>query len=181
VRHYQNKYLSLIGNRSDAVTLQRHFHDHDGIQQIWLPQLGVVDRCTACHTGLKEATLADVSAQPFRKHPAIPHTLDSSVASCVIADKVRQLLLRKPTAARWRGSSPSCRRATSSLRGGQCHRAPLTGTPQLNLGRNLLSRYGCVHCHTIKLPDGTAMKPTDDPPSLEHVADKTRASGFTPG
>jgi cytochrome c1 len=30
-----------------------------------------------------------------------------------------------------------------------------------------------VHCHTIKLADGTAIRPTDDPPSLEHIADKT--------
>jgi hypothetical protein len=56
----------------DAVTLQRHFHDHDGIQQIWLPGLGVVDRCTTCHVGLKEASLADVSAQPFRRASGNP-------------------------------------------------------------------------------------------------------------
>jgi cytochrome c1 len=43
----------------------------------------------------------------------------------------------------------------------------------LNLGRNLLSRSGCVHCHTVKLPDGSTMKATDDPPSLSHIADKT--------
>jgi cytochrome c1 len=43
----------------------------------------------------------------------------------------------------------------------------------LNQGRSLLTREGCVHCHTIKLPDGNTMKPTDDPPSLSHIADKT--------
>ncbi|MGA8620887.1 MAG: c-type cytochrome, partial [Candidatus Sulfotelmatobacter sp.] len=56
---------------------------------------------------------------------------------------------------------------------GECHREPLAGAPQLNQGRQLLSRYGCVHCHTVKLPDGKIVKPTDDPPSLEHIADKT--------
>jgi cytochrome c1 len=56
---------------------------------------------------------------------------------------------------------------------GECHRGPLLGTPQLNQGRNMLSRYGCVHCHTVKLADGTTMKATDDPPSLSHIADKT--------
>jgi cytochrome c1 len=56
---------------------------------------------------------------------------------------------------------------------GQCHRGALPGTPQLNLGRNLLSRSGCVHCHTVKLPDGSTMKATDDPPALSHIADKT--------
>lgn len=56
---------------------------------------------------------------------------------------------------------------------GECHRGPLPGTPQLNQGRNLLLREGCVHCHLVKLPDGSTLKPTDDPPSLSHIADKT--------
>ena len=73
-RHYQKHYLALVRSRGDAATLERHFHD--GLQQIWLPELGVVDRCTTCHVGLKEASLADVSTQPFRRHPVIPHTSD---------------------------------------------------------------------------------------------------------
>ena len=60
----------MIRNRSDANTLQRHFQG--GIQQIWLPELGVVDRCTSCHVGLKEPSLADVPTQPFRTHPVDP-------------------------------------------------------------------------------------------------------------
>ena len=73
-RHYQHGYLKTIRNRSDANTLQRHFPG--GIQQVWLPELGVVDRCTSCHVGLKEASLTDVPSQPYRTHPAIPHKLD---------------------------------------------------------------------------------------------------------
>ena len=73
-RHYQHGYQKMIRNRSDEVTLQRHFQG--GIQQIWLPELGVTDRCTSCHVGLKEASLNDVSVQPFRQHPAIPHQID---------------------------------------------------------------------------------------------------------
>ena len=68
-RHYQQQYLRLIHDRGDAVTLQRHFQG--GIRQIWLPDLGVVDRCQSCHTGLDEASLVDVSTQPFRR-PADP-------------------------------------------------------------------------------------------------------------
>src|SRR5437870_13362959 len=64
----------MIRSRGEAVTLQRHFQGD--IQQIWLPELGVVDRCTTCHVGLKEASLVDVSRQPFRKHPVIPHSID---------------------------------------------------------------------------------------------------------
>ena len=36
---YQRGYERLISNRSDAVTLRRHFEP--GIQQIWLPEMGV--------------------------------------------------------------------------------------------------------------------------------------------
>ena len=68
---YQRGYERLIGKRSDAVTLHRHFQS--GIQQIWLPDMGVVDRCTTCHSALKETTLADVTLQPYRPHPPIPH------------------------------------------------------------------------------------------------------------
>ena len=73
-RHYQHRYLHLIRDRSDALTLRRHFQG--GIQQIWLPELQVVDRCTTCHVGLKESSLVDVTEQPFTKHPVIPHKLD---------------------------------------------------------------------------------------------------------
>lgn len=172
-RHYQNKYLSLIRSRGDAVTLERHFHDHEGIQQIWLPRLGVVDRCTTCHTALKEASLADVNAQPFRRHPVIPHTLDQY--GCVMCHRgqgpATTMEEAHSSTAAWEQPILPARYVQSSC--GQCHHEPLTGTPQLNAGRNMLGRYGCVHCHTIKMADGSAMKPTDDPPSLSHVADKT--------
>ncbi len=56
---------------------------------------------------------------------------------------------------------------------GQCHMEQLEGTPQLNSGRKLLARYGCAHCHAITQPDGTLILPVDEPPSLEHVAEKT--------
>ena len=49
----------------------------------------------------------------------------------------------------------------------------MASTPQLNQGRALLARYGCVQCHTIKLPDGGVMQATQDAPSLSHIADKT--------
>jgi cytochrome c1 len=170
-RHYQKQYLALVRGRGEAVTLQRRFHD--GIQQIWLPELGVVDRCTTCHVGLKEASLADVSLQPFRRHPVIPHR--SEQFGCVMCHRGQGAATTVEEAHRstlaWEQPLLPARYMESSC--GQCHRAPLLGTPQLNLGRHLLGQYGCVHCHTIKLPDGNTIKPTDDPPSLSHIADKS--------
>ncbi len=170
-RHYQHGYLSMIRNRSDANTLQRHFQV--GIQQIWLPELGVVDRCTSCHVGLKEASLTDVAAQPYRKHPAIPHKLDQF--GCTVCHRGQGAATTVEEAhsstLAWEQPILPAKYIESSC--GQCHRGPLPGTPQLNQGRDLLSRQGCVHCHTVKLPDGSTMKASDDPPSLSHVADKT--------
>ena len=170
-RHYQKQYLRLIRGRGDAVTLQRHFQG--GIQQIWLPEIGVVDRCTTCHVGLKEASLADVSTQPFRRHPVIPHTAEQF--GCVMCHRGQGAATTVEEAHRstlaWEQEILPARYIEASC--GQCHRAPLEGTPQLNSGRNLLAESGCVHCHTIKLPDGSTMKGTDDPPSLSHIADKT--------
>ncbi len=170
-RHYQNQYLKLIRNRGEAVTLQRHFES--GIHQIWLPELGVVDRCTTCHVGMKEASLVDVSLQPFRRHPVIPHTVDQF--GCTVCHRGQGPATTDAEAHRstlaWEQPILPTRYIESSC--GQCHRNTLTGTPQLNLGRTLLTRYGCVHCHTIKLPEGGTIEPTDDPPSLEHIADKT--------
>ena len=170
-RHYQHDYLKMVRNRSDAVTLQRHFEG--GIQQIWLPDLGVVDRCTSCHVGQKEVSLIDVSTQPFRRHPVIPHAIDQF--GCTLCHRGQGAATTVSEAHNstlaWEQPILPPRYIESSC--GQCHRGPLPGTPQLNQGRHLLSRYGCVHCHTVKLPDGGPMKPTDDPPSLSHIADKT--------
>ena len=170
-RHYQRGYLSLVRNRSEANTLQRHFQS--GIQQTWLPGLGVVDRCTSCHVGLKEPSLTDVSTQPFRKHPVIPHNLDQF--GCTICHRGQGAATTVAEAHNstlaWEQPILPAKYIESSC--GQCHRGALPGTPQLNLGRNLLAREGCVHCHMVKTPDGKIMKGTDDPPSLSHIADKT--------
>jgi len=168
---YQRGYTRLISKRSDAVTLRRHFET--GIQQIWLPEMGVVDRCATCHSALKEASLADVSMQPYRYHPTVPHKAEQF--GCVLCH-------------RGQGAATSVEEAHSSTLAweepilpakylesgcGQCHQQDLKGTPQLNLGRKMLRAYGCVHCHTVKQPDGTVIAGTDDPPSLVHLTDKT--------
>ena len=170
-RHYQHGYLKMIRNRSDANTLQRHFEG--GIQQIWLPELGVVDRCTSCHVGMKETSLSDVPTQPFRPHPIIPHK--SSQFGCTVCHRGQGAATTVAEAHNstlaWEQPILPAKYIESSC--GECHRGSLPGTPVLNEGRHLLSRYGCVNCHMVKLPDGTTMKATDDPPSLSHIADKS--------
>jgi mono/diheme cytochrome c family protein len=168
---YQSRYLRLIRQRGDAATLQRRFQS--GLQQTWLPELNVVDRCTTCHVAMKENSLADVRMQPFRPHPPIPHSLTEF--GCVMCH-------------RGQGAATNVEEAHSSTKAweqpilparyiespcGQCHENTLTGTPQLNAGKKLLTRYGCVGCHALRTPAGVQVAPTDEPPHLTHIAEKT--------
>ena len=168
---YQQRYLKLIRGRSDANTLQKHFEP--GIHQVWIPELGVVDRCTTCHVSLEEPTLGDVTTQPFSRHPAVHHPIGQF--GCAMCHRGQGPATSLEEAHRstlaWEEPILPARYLESSC--GQCHRGELQGAPQLNLGRKMLASYGCVHCHTVKQPDGTAVTATDDPPSLSHIAQKT--------
>jgi mono/diheme cytochrome c family protein len=170
-RGYQNQYLRLIRGRGDATSLARRFQG--GQQQIWLPELEVVDRCTTCHVGLREASLVDVKAQPFRPHPPIPHKLTEF--GCVLCHQGQGAATTVQEAHRSTKSweTPILPAGYLEAGCGQCHLDRLTGTPQLNQGRDTLARYGCVHCHILKTADGNTLTGTDDPPSLTHIADKT--------
>lgn len=170
-RHYQREYRQLIAQRSDAARLEKRLQG--GIQQIWIPEQRVVDRCTTCHLALQENSLADERVQPFRPHPPMPHALNEF--GCVICHHGQGAATTVKEAhystKAWEQPILPARYLEASC--GQCHMEQLEGTPQLNAGRRLLARYGCAHCHAITQPDGSLIMPVDEPPSLEHVAEKT--------
>jgi mono/diheme cytochrome c family protein len=170
-RHYQRQFLNLVRGRPDSAALQHRFES--GIHQTWIPEMAVMDRCATCHLGLTEASLSDVRQQPFRQHPPIPHSLNEF--GCVTCHRGQGAAT---TVSEAHGSTKSweepilpAKYLESSC--GQCHLGTLTGTPKLNLGRHLLTRYGCARCHSITQPDGTSLASTDDSPPLGHIAEKT--------
>ncbi|HEX7284619.1 MAG TPA: c-type cytochrome [Candidatus Angelobacter sp.] len=168
-RHFQKEYLNIAGQRQSG-TLVRSFHS--GIRQIWVPKLGVVDRCESCHVNLEGALLGS-TAQPFRKHPPIPHTLDEF--GCAFCHRgqgpATSVEEAHYTTEAWEQPLLPARYLESGC--GQCHLGPMEGTPGLNDGRKLLSTMGCAHCHIVKQPDGNLLKPDDNPPPLMHIAEKT--------
>ncbi|MBZ5577833.1 MAG: c-type cytochrome [Acidobacteriia bacterium] len=170
-RTYQKGYLRLVSKRSDATSLARRFEP--GVQQVWLPELGVVDRCATCHVALKESSLADVKTQPFRPHPSIPHNLsDFGCAFCHRGQGAATTVEEAHRSTKsWEEPILPARYLESSC--GQCHLDRPAGTPLLNQGRDTLAQYGCVRCHTIKTLGGVTLAGTDDPPSLAHIAEKT--------
>jgi mono/diheme cytochrome c family protein len=170
-RHYQRQFLKLIHGRTDGAAIRRRFEG--GIRQIWIPEQNVVDRCETCHAAMTETTLADVHVQPFRPHPPIPHSLTEF--GCVACHRGQGAATTVEEAHRgtkaWEQPILPARYLESSC--GQCHLGALEGTPKLNLGRVLLARYGCAHCHTVTQADGAATPTTDDSPALGHIAEKT--------
>ena len=170
-RYYQRQYRQLIQQRPDAARLQKHFQS--GIQQIWIPEQHVTDRCSTCHVALQENSLADQRKQPFRPHPPIPHALNEfGCVTCHNGQGAATTVTEAHYSTKaWEQPILPARYLEASC--GQCHMDKLEGTPQLNLGRRLLARYGCAHCHAITQPDGTFIVPVDEPPSLEHIAEKT--------
>jgi mono/diheme cytochrome c family protein len=168
-RHYQKSYLKIAGQRQSG-TLVRSFQG--GIHQTWIAKLGVVDRCESCHVNLNGA-LVGATAQPFRKHPPIPHTLDQF--GCAICHRgqgpATSVEEAHYTTEAWEQPLLPARYLESGC--GQCHLGPLQGAPRLNEGRALLSTQGCVHCHTVAQPDGNLLTPDDNPPPLTHIAEKT--------
>ena len=170
-RGYQKQYLKLIRGRAEAVTLERRFEP--GLQQVWIPEQGVTDRCTTCHLGLREASLANVGQQPFRPHPPMPHKLTEF--GCVVCHRGQggATTVEEAHSSTLAWEQPILPAKYLDASCGQCHLGALPGTPQLNAGRKLLARYGCVRCHSVHLPDGSTMQASDDPPSLAHIAQKT--------
>ncbi len=168
---YQRRYQSLISDRTDGQGLRRRFQP--GIHQIWLPEVGVVDRCTTCHLGLSEVSLADQPLQPYRKHPVIPHTLEGFGCVLCHGGQGAATTVAEAHHSERAGEMPLLPTRYLEAGCGQCHQNDLPGTPKLNLGRSMLARYGCVNCHTITRPDGSKITETEHPPSLEHVAEKS--------
>ncbi len=64
---YQRKFPQLLGHYGKAEDA-RDFRP--GIQQIWIPKIGVTDRCISCHLGYEwSSVLPATIAEPLKPHP----------------------------------------------------------------------------------------------------------------
>ena len=148
-RHYQRQYLGFISGRPDGRTLKSHFAG--GIQQIWLPELGVVDRCTTCHLATGEKSLLGVAnaPEPFRAHPAVGHNLKEwGCVVCHGGQGASTEAAEAHTATRaWEQPLLPVKFIQASC--GTCHHNDLPQAPQLTRGRTLLATLNCQGCHTL--------------------------------
>jgi mono/diheme cytochrome c family protein len=148
-KHYKRAYVRFAQSRPETKRLLADYRPQ--INQIWIPELGVVDRCTTCHQGITEPTLLDASVpQPFRAHPPIPHpVLQWGCTACHRGQgAATQVTEAHETTLAWEQPLLPLHFIQASC--GTCHRADLEQTPQLNRGRALLVQLNCVGCHRVR-------------------------------
>jgi mono/diheme cytochrome c family protein len=148
-RQSKREFLRVAAARPDSRRLVANYHP--GIDQIWIPEISVVDRCTTCHQGIAEPTLLDPSVpQPFRAHPLIPHQVEKW--GCVICHRGQGLATEfkeaHETTVAWEQPILPIRYIQAAC--GECHRGELPEAPRLNRGRELLVRLNCVGCHRME-------------------------------
>jgi mono/diheme cytochrome c family protein len=148
-KRYEREYVSFAETRPDTKRLLSDFHSD--IDQIWIPELGVVDRCTTCHQGITQVTLLDASVpQPFRAHSPIPHRIRDW--GCVVCHRgqgaATEVAEAHETTLAWEQPLLPVRYIQASC--GTCHRGDLQETPQLNRGRELLRTLNCAGCHRLQ-------------------------------
>jgi mono/diheme cytochrome c family protein len=166
-KRYKRGYVRFAQTRPDTKKLLADFRQ--GIDQIWIPGMNVVDRCTTCHQGITQSSLGDTSVpQPFRAHPPIPHNVrDWGCAVChrgqgpstEVAEAHESTLAWEQPILPTRFIQASC---------GTCHYANLPQTPRLTRGRQLLAELNCQGCH--RLPG--IERPTMLGPDLTNIGTK---------
>jgi mono/diheme cytochrome c family protein len=166
-KRFQRQYVRYAQTRSDTKTVLASFHS--GVDQIWIPEMNVVDRCTTCHIGISDPELQDSSVpQPFRAHSVIPHSVTEW--GCVICHRgqgvATEVTEAHQTTLGWEQPLLPVRYIQASC--GTCHKEDLPQTPRLNRGRELLAKLNCAACHRIEGIE----KPAMFGPDLANVGDK---------
>jgi mono/diheme cytochrome c family protein len=166
-KQYKRSYVRFAQGRPDTKKLLADYRF--SIDQIWLPGMNVVDRCTTCHQGITQASLAEGTVpQPFRAHPSIPHHVrDWGCTMChrgqgpatEVAEAHESTLAWEQPILPTRFIQASC---------GTCHQSDLPQTPQLTRGRQLLAELNCQGCHRLPGIERPAMLG----PDLTNIGEK---------
>lgn len=157
-KHYKRWFVKYAQSRPDTKKLLADYSP--SIDQVWLPGMNVTDRCTTCHQGIAQPSLAEASVpQPFRAHPPIPHNVRQW--GCTICHRgqgpATEVSEAHETTLAWEQPILPAHFLQASC--GSCHQADLKETPQLARGRDLLTRLNCQGCHKLNNLDRPTLGP----------------------
>ena len=157
-KRYKRRFVKYAEARPDTKKLLADYSP--SIDQVWLPGMNVTDRCTTCHQGITQPTLADNSVpQPFRAHPAVPHNVREW--GCTICHRgqgpATEVAEAHETTLAWEQPIFPAHFLEASC--GSCHQADLKETPELTRGRELLTKLNCQGCHKLSNLDRPMLGP----------------------
>lgn len=161
-RSYQSEFRQLVEQRFGP---ERAEAAPAGLQQIWLPKVGRVDRCTSCHLGVTWEGL-EQEEQPYQTHPPAPlehHLIEEF--GCTLCHGGQGPATRLPDAHGWveHWGDPlldtqlgeeyrtADRWAFLQYKCNVCHRydREVEGAEYINRGKKLIRDKGCRACHII--------------------------------
>ena len=148
-KRYKRGYARFAQTRPDTKRLMADYGSD--IDQISIPDMNVVERCTTCHQGISQSTLAEASVpQPYRAHPIVPHQVKAW--GCVICHRGQGLATEVGEAHETTLAWEQPILPVSFIQGscGTCHRADIPQAPRLRRGRELLVQFNCVGCHRLQ-------------------------------
>jgi mono/diheme cytochrome c family protein len=157
-KHYKRWFVKYAQTRPDTKKLLAGYSSN--IDQVWLPSINVTDRCTTCHQGVTQPSLAEASVpQPFRAHPTVPHNVRQW--GCTVCHRgqgpATEVAEAHETTLAWEQPILPARFLQASC--GSCHQADLKETPQLARGRALLTQLNCQGCHKLNNLDRPTLGP----------------------
>ncbi len=162
-RTHQERFRQLV---ADRLGPEKAAGVETGLKQIWVPEIGVIDRCVTCHQGVGWEGLKEMEL-PFGNHsrPELikKHPIDRF--GCTPCHGGQGLATNSDDAhswfKRWEFPGPDTYLAKSNRfknnsgflesRCNFCHRyeTEVAGMALLNHGKLLIDDNGCRDCHTI--------------------------------
>jgi cytochrome c2 len=168
-KYYQSEFTAIVAEELGDVESSAIPR---GIQQIWVDELDLVDRCTSCHLGIDWQGLENVEA-PWTTHPR-PELLAShpvETFGCTTCHGGQGFALSyddahgyvkhwgEPLLGEVVGSEydPRTPPPLYETNCNFCHRYERTtqGMPYINHAKQLVRDKGCKVCHTINGSGGT--------------------------
>ncbi len=162
---YQRRFRELLGHYG-KVDEARSFRS--GIRQIWIPEIGVVDRCITCHLGYEWASVLPATVpQPLTPHPPLAYLEKHEFAEfgCTPCHGGQGWATNAAAAHEGgRGwddpmlSSALARRygltmgQMIQMRCNFCHRHDIEtqAMDEINLGKRLFKQRKCIVCHVVE-------------------------------
>ncbi len=158
-RAIQRAYARMGAARARSLKAAEAYERRPvAIQQIWLRDFdNRVDRCTTCHLGIADASMAD-APQPFRLHPRTAHTADDldrfGCTSCHGGQGLATVEGDAHGTARDAGP-PMTPPLHLEAGCGRCHTdQTVPEAPMLSRGRDLMARFNCYACHAVRGHEG---------------------------